>query len=127
MDLLRRRPLHLLSAGRGAAGVAMLARPALLPRALGVDSTTASRLTWMTRMVGARELAVGAGTLLALRRGRHVEEWALAALLCDGVDAAAFGTAVAKGDVRQVPGAVLVLTAASGVALAAMALRDLRG
>jgi hypothetical protein len=126
MDLPR-RPLHLLSAGRTAVGLSMLASPSLMPRTMGVDSTTASRLTWMTRMVGAREVAVGAGTLLALRRGRDVEEWTLASLLCDGADAAAFGLAVAKGDVRKVTGVGVVASALGAVALGLLALRDLRG
>jgi hypothetical protein len=123
---LRRHGLRLLSTGRTAVGVSMLARPAVLARAVGVDSTTAARLTWMARMVGARELALGAGTLLALHRGRDVEEWALAQVLSDAVDAAAFGGAVARGDVRRVPGAAIAATALAGTATGLLAWLDLR-
>ncbi|HEX8003010.1 MAG TPA: hypothetical protein VF519_09990 [Mycobacteriales bacterium] len=125
MDL-RRNGLPMLSAGRAAVGVAMLARPTMLPKSVGVDSTTAARLTWLTRMFGARELALGAGTLLALRRGRDVEEWALAQLLSDAVDAAAFAGAVAHGDVRRVQGGAVALMAVAGVATGVGALRELR-
>lgn len=123
MDLLRRHALSLLSVTRTGAGVAMLVRPATLPRAVGVDSTTAARLAWLTRMVGAREVALGAGTLLARRRGRDVEEWVLAAVLADTVDAAAFATAFAKGDVRRVPAAGIVLAALAGAAGGVVAIR----
>lgn len=123
---LRRNGLQLLSASRTAVGVAMLARPTLLPKSVGVDSTTAERLAWMTRMVGAREVALGAGTLLALRRGRDVEEWALAQVLSDAVDSLAFGTAAARGHVRPVHGALIAAVAASATATGVAAWLDLR-
>lgn len=126
LQRLRRHALPLLSATRAGVGVSMLAAPSLLPRTLGVDSTTAARLGWMTRMVGARELALGAGTLVALRRGRRVEEWALAQVLCDAVDALAVGSATARGHVRRLPGGAVAATAASATALGAVAVLDLR-
>lgn len=120
---LRRHGLPVLSATRAAMGVSMLARPELLAKALGADSTTAARLSWLTRMVGAREVALGAGTLLALRRGKDAEEWAYAQLLSDAADALAVGAALARGHVRAVPGAAVVAAAASGVATGVLALR----
>ena len=121
---LRSHGLYALSATRAAIGVSMLARPEVLPKALGADSTTAARLAWLTRMVGARELALGAGTLVALRRGKDAEEWAYAQLLSDAVDALAVGAALARGHVRVVPGAAVVAAAATGAAAGVVALRE---
>jgi hypothetical protein len=123
---LRRNALPLLSAGRAAVGTSMLARPTMLAKSAGVDSTTAARLSWLTRMLGARELALGAGTLLALRRGRNVEEWALAQAFSDAVDAAAFGGAVARGNVRRVTGTAIAAVALAGAATGVTAWLDLR-
>jgi hypothetical protein len=118
---VKRSAAVLLAAGRVGAGVAMLARPRTLPASLGVDSATAARVSWITRMLGAREVALGAGTLLALRRGEPAREsardWILGCALSDAVDAAVFAGAVARGHARVVPGSAFALVAgASAVA-----------
>ena len=106
-----------LALGRAAAGTAMLARPTLLPGLLGVDSAAATRMTWSTQMLGAREVALGLGTWAALRRGddRASRLWLLAGLLSDAVDAVAVGAAAAKGSVSKVTGAGVVAVAGSAV------------
>src|SRR5262249_61545803 len=58
-----------LAAARVAAGAALLIRPDALARALRVDSATARRTTGLARMVGARDLAGGGGTLVGPARG----------------------------------------------------------
>jgi hypothetical protein len=122
---LRRHGLHALSAARVGVGVSMLARPATLAKSVGVDSATAECVSWVTRMVGAREVALGAGTLLALRRGRDVREWALAQAFSDAVDAAVFAAAVARGHARPLQGGAIAAVATSGAATALAAWRDL--
>jgi hypothetical protein len=118
------RSVRLLALGRVMAGAGMLARPELLPRLVGVDAATAARVAWLGRMLGAREVALGAGTLAALRRGPGsgpgAASWLLGSALSDAVDAAAFGGAVAHGHVRPVFGALVTATAAAsaGVGLA---------
>jgi hypothetical protein len=122
------RSVRLLALGRVMAGAGMLARPELLPRLVGVDAATAARVAWLGRMLGAREVALGAGTLAALRRGPGggpgggpgAASWLLGSALSDAVDAAAFGGAVARGHVRPVFGALVTATAAAsaGVGLA---------
>ena len=107
-------------------GVSLLVSPTMLAKSLGVDSTTAARLTWLGRMLGARELALGAGTLVALRRGQDTREWALAGAFSDAVDAAVLAAAVARGHVRPVHGTALALVATSGAVTGVNAVLDAR-
>lgn len=106
-----------LALGRAAVGTAMVARPALLPRLLGVDSAVASRMAWSTQMLGAREIALGLGTWAALRRGddRASRLWLLAGVLSDAADALAIGAAAARGTVSKVTGAGMVAIAGAAV------------
>lgn len=108
---------------RAGAGLAMLARPTLLPRLLGADSATAARVSWITQMLGAREVALGAGSLVALRRGR-AQLWLSAGAATDSLDALLVGAAVVRGRVSRVTGAAVVLTAAAAAASQLSALRD---
>ncbi len=117
-----------LALGRAAVGTSMLARPTLLPRALGVDSASAARMAWTTRMLGAREVALGLGAWTALRSGDSggARIWLLAGVLSDGVDALALGAASARGDVRRVRGSAVALVAAGAVAVQVGALNPPR-
>ncbi len=126
MRLIGRDGLRVLSVGRLGIGAALLAQPALLPRLVGVDRSTARRLSWITRMVGAREVALATGTLLVLRRGGDVREWALGAVLSDATDAAVFAGAVARGHAHPVLGSGVVLAASVSTVVGAGALRDRR-
>ena len=124
-------PLHLrldsvhLALGRTGAGAVMVARPRLLPQALGVDSATAARTAWAVQMLGARELALGLGTLAARRAGdrRGARLWTAAGVLADGVDVLAVAGALARGRVRTPAGLGVLAVAAAAVALG---LRDLQ-
>jgi hypothetical protein len=113
-----------VSAGRVGVGVgvALLARPRALPVALGVDSGTAARVSWVVRMVGARDVALGLGTLLALHRGEDARDWLLGQALSDAADAAAFAGAVARGHARVVPGSAGALVAGASAATLVRAL-----
>lgn len=106
-----------LSLGRVAAGVSMLARPRLLPTALGVDSAAAARMTWVTQMLGAREVALGVGTWTALRGGdrKAARLWLYAGLLSDSVDALAVGAAAVQGRVSRPIGTAVVAIAGGAV------------
>ena len=98
-------------------GVTMITRPRTLPRLLGVDSATASRMAWSAQMLGAREVALGLGAFVALRRPdrRAARLWLLAGLVSDAVDALAVGAAVAQGRVSKVTGTGLVAVAGGAV------------
>jgi hypothetical protein len=110
-----------LSAGRVAVGLGLLAHPPLLGAPLGVDRVSVERTGWAVRMLGAREVALGAGALVALRRG-DARLWLAAGLLADAVDALAVGAAVGKGTVRTAPGAGVVALATTAAAVQAAAL-----
>jgi peptide-methionine (R)-S-oxide reductase len=115
-----------LALSRTAVGVTMITRPRTLPRVLGVDSATASRMAWSAQMLGAREVALGLGAFVALRRPdrRAARLWLLAGLLSDAVDALAVGAAAAQGRVSKVTGTGLVAVAGAAVYAQLDALQD---
>ena len=120
---------RLFAAGRVAAGAAVLLRPEALARALRVDSGTARRTSWLARMFGIRDLALGAGTLFALTWGRQPLPWLLASAASDAVDATALGSGLRSRQVGAVPAVLAGGLAAASVAvqLAAVAGRDAGG
>ena len=111
-------PEH-LALGRTGAGTVMVLRPRALPQLLGVDSATATRMGWAVQMLGAREVALGLGTLAALRRpdGAAARAWLAAGVLCDAVDVLAVGGALLRGRLRTTTGGAVLAVAAGAVAL----------
>jgi len=120
-------PTGLLGAGflRIGLGASLLARPAGLATALGVDSATASRVAWAGSMVGARDVALGAGLVHAVRRGHDPRPWLLAQAASDAVDALAFSGAVARGHARPGKTGAIAAFAALGALAEAQAYRGL--
>ena len=110
-----------LALGRTGAGAVMLARPRLMPQTMGVDSASAVKTAWVVQMLGAREVALGLGTLASVRSGdaRATRTWVLAGVLSDAADVAAVGAAVLKGRLSKPVGAAVVVTAL-GAALAGL-------
>ena len=110
-----------LAVGRTGAGVVMLARPRLMPQTMGVDSASAAKTGWVVQMLGARELALGLGTLAALRSrdSRAARTWVQVGVLCDGLDVLTVGAALAAGRLSKAVGGAVVLTAL-GAALAGL-------
>jgi len=106
-------------------GVVMLGAPTLMPRVLGLDATTAVRTGWLVRMVGARELALGAGGASAGRRGADLRPWLLAAAVADVGDTAALLLAVRRRQVRTGLGLLVVASAAAGAVTEVVAARQL--
>ena len=78
-----------LAGGRIAIGVLSLLAPGVVGRAMtGPDGATgAARL--FARMVGARDLGLGLGVLVALDRGAPVRGWLEVSAVVDGIDAGA--------------------------------------
>ncbi len=105
-----------LGCTRAVIGITMAARPALLSRFLGVDSTTATRVGWATRMIGVREVAIGAGTLAAVVRGSDLLPWFMAQLVADGGDTVVVAAAVKRRQVWRSTGLLVALAAAGGAA-----------
>lgn len=121
-----RQGARLVAAGRVALGVGMVARPELFPKVLGIDSGTAARMGWFGRMFGAREVALGAGLLLAGRNGSGEREWLLAGAVSDAVDAAAFAEALRRGLVRRPLAAAFAGTALAATGTEVVAWLDAR-
>jgi hypothetical protein len=110
---------------RMAIGAGLLARPTALPKALGVDSVTARKVGWLGAMVGARDVAIGAGLVHAARRRTDPRPWLMAALAADAADCLAFTVALVRRDVRPAGGATCVVAAGSGVAMGLRTLSEL--
>lgn len=63
-------PVIGLALGRTAIGLAAVARPDSSMHALGLDAANQPNLRYATRLAGARDIALGAATLLAPRGAR---------------------------------------------------------
>ena len=118
-------PVQQLGLARAAVGVVLLVRPGLLPGLLGVDRAAVTATGWTHQMLGAREVAVGLGSVVALRSGSPDASrvWVLGGLLCDAVDVVAVTAAVVRRRVARGPGLALVAAAVAAVAVQAVELR----
>jgi hypothetical protein len=76
----------LVASGRIAAGIGLALTPGLVTRPWigAVAGTTGARV--LSAGFGARDVAIGAGTLRALGSGGAVHEWLLAGALTDAAD-----------------------------------------
>jgi hypothetical protein len=112
-----------LAGSRIGIGVVSLLAPGLVSGMMtGPDgSTGATRL--FARMVGARDLGLGLGVLLALNRGAPVRGWLEASAVVDGIDAGACLLARRHLRTRVFPAAVGLATA--GALLSAWLARQL--
>jgi hypothetical protein len=112
-----------IGAGRALLGATVLAAPVTSVRIFGVDTGTASRVVWLTRMTAARDTVLGVGTLNAIARSTSGGPWLLAGAVSDAADAAAIGAALRANRVRGVGalGAVGVAVAAAVVGVWAAA------
>ncbi|MFF3228470.1 hypothetical protein ACFYV7_37135 [Nocardia suismassiliense] len=110
-------PLRGLAVGRIVLGAAAIALPGKLSAAFGIRSTP--ELTYMTRIFGARAIALGVGYLTAPAEERP--RWQRIALMVDIIDTTHGVTHVARGDVPR-PTAV-AMTALTGSYMAVGATR----
>lgn len=118
-------PSH-LAWGRVGAGASMVVRPRMLPTLMGADSATATRTGWAVQMLGIRDLALGVGTLVALRGQDRAatRTWLTMGVLCDAVDALAIGGALVKGRVTKAGAAATIAVALGAVAVGIDALES---
>jgi hypothetical protein len=107
-----------IAAGRMAFGAAALVAPRWFARAwIGPDAATRG-VPVITRSCAIRDLALGLGALIALRRGRSVRGWVEAGILCDAVDALVIAAGPIEGRKKAtVAGAALAGVAGGIVAL----------
>jgi hypothetical protein len=74
-----------LAAGRVLVGVALFAAPSLAARWIG-DATPTPGARMVTRAMGARDAALGIGTLASLNEAAALRRWLLASSACDAAD-----------------------------------------
>jgi hypothetical protein len=78
-----------LARARIGIGVVSLLAPGLLGRTMTGPDGSAGATRLFARMVGARDLGLGLGVIVALDRGAPVRGWLEASAVVDGIDAAA--------------------------------------
>ena len=103
--------------GRIAIGAVSLLAPGFVGRAMTGRDGSGGGTRLFARMVGARDLALGLGVLVALERGAPVRGWLEASAVVDGIDAAAGLLARHHLSTAVFPGAVGL--AAAGALLSA--------
>jgi hypothetical protein len=79
----------------------------------------------MGRLLGAREIAIGLGTLVAWRRGQSTAFWVAAQAISDASDTLAFAAAAMTGRVTRARGWGMAAFAASGAISEALTARAL--
>jgi hypothetical protein len=102
-----------LAGGRALIGVALVAVPAPLTRLWTGDDRPSTLV--VGRGLGARDLALGAGALVALRRGRDARAWIAAGIAGDVADLA---SSLAAGDAIPRTGRLGTAALAGGAAIA---------
>ena len=107
-------------------GIGLLAAPGSVAPLAGIDTGTARRMTWLTRMTAARDLALGTGTLAALRSGGDATRWLALGAAADLGDLVILSGAVRQGRLARVRGAGMAASAAGGVLVGAMAAVGMR-
>jgi hypothetical protein len=99
--------------GRIGIGAALLFAPALAVRAwIGEDSERPAAKV-LTRALGARDIAIGLGIVIAIDRGAPARGWLEASLLADGAD---FVATLLGGRALPITGRLGVLAMAGGSA-----------
>jgi hypothetical protein len=76
-----------LSLGRALVGAAAFIAPRRFARAWTGERDHGLTASIATRSLGARDVAIGLGTLFALERGAPVKSWIQAQIVADGTDA----------------------------------------
>ena len=112
-----------LAGGRIAIGVVSLLAPQLVGRTMIGREGSEGGTRLFARMVGARDLGLGLGLLVALDRGAPVRGWLEASAVVDGIDAAACLLARRRIRTSVFPGAFGLATA--GALLSARLARQL--
>jgi hypothetical protein len=112
-----------LARGRIAIGVVSLAAPELVGRTMTGRDGSRGGTPLFARMVGARDLGLGLGLLVALDRGAPVRGWLEASAIVDGIDAAA--SLLARRHIRTSMFPVAFGLATAGALLSARLARQL--
>ena len=114
-----------LAVGRIAIGAVSLLAPGLVGRAMTGREGAMGGTALFVRMVGARDLGLGLGVLLALDRGAPVRGWLEASAVVDGIDAGA--CLLARRHLRTSVFPAAVGLASAGALLSGWLSRELAG
>ncbi len=99
-------------------GLAMLVAPGPAGKACLGSGAGGPAARALTRMLGARDVVLGIGSLSAVKEGRHGPEWLGMSAIADGVDAAVCLFAPKLGWRARVVGVLAALFAGFGLKLA---------
>lgn len=113
-----------LSLGRIAAGAAALSKPEVAAGVLGVDSVTNPQASYVTRLFGVREVALGAATLLTTGTARR--NLVLVGIAVDLADATVAVLGIRDRSVPSRAGIALLGPAAGAVLSGVRSLRAAR-
>jgi hypothetical protein len=122
---IRIDPVTGLSLGRIAIGVGALAAPATTARVFGLDPAANPQLGYMGRMFGAREIALGAVTLVT--RGPLRRNLTAVGIAVDGADLANGVIELGQKNVSKLASGMLIGAAAGAVGSGVLALARGRG
>ncbi|GAA1535772.1 hypothetical protein GCM10009788_43220 [Nocardioides humi] len=113
-------PVTGLSVGRIVIGVGALAAPSATARVFGLDPAGNPQLDYMGRMFGARELALGAVTLVS--RGALRRNLTVVGIAVDGADLANGLIELGQRNVTKLASGMLVGAAAGAMGSGVLAL-----
>lgn len=115
--------IRLLAAGRTLVGAALIAAPTRTTTGWVGSVAGEPGAQVLTRALGVRDLALGAGALAALRDGSDAEvrRWVAAGVASDAVDAAASLLAADDRPGQQTAAVVAIAAGAAVVGIAAIA------
>jgi hypothetical protein len=115
-----RQALRFVAAGRIAIGAAMLAAPRRAAAGwMGPGAATAS-VGLLARAFGAREVALGVGTLKSLDAPGPSRGWVMAGVLADGLDAVSAVLAIRQLGVGRAATTAVVAVAATAIGVASL-------
>lgn len=113
-------PVTGLSLGRIAIGTVSFASPSLAAKLFLLDGSANPQLPYLTRLFGAREIALGAATLAAAGSARR--NLAVAGIAVDAADAATGILSTRNGEVGKIGGYGLTAVALGAVTAGAAGL-----
>jgi hypothetical protein len=115
--MVKTYPDQSLPAVRIAIGVGSWAVPEMTGKLFGFRDLGNTETVYMARLFGARDVALGVGTIMSGGRGRKL--WLKLGIACDLADAAAAGLGLAEGGPKRamiMAGATALLAVGMGVA-----------
>lgn len=116
-----RQLVRALAAGRVVVGASALLVPSIAGKGWIGETGAHREVGVIVRAFGARDLALGIGTLQVLDSDDSPRPWVTAGILCDAVDLAATALAVRRLGLRR---ALPVMVVAGGATVAGYLARD---